>query len=73
MIFLCCIEKIDDVNCYIMLYSLQVEYCYILFPTGRKLTDSQGDPTTGTLTATANEVRPLKKINRCALFASIAD
>lgn len=52
---------------------MQVEYCYILFPTGRKLTDSQGDPTTGTLTATANEVRPLKKINRCALFASLAD
>lgn len=31
---------------------------YMILPTGRKLVDSQGDPTAGTLKATASEVGP---------------
>lgn len=51
---------------------------YMVLPTGRKLVDSQGDPTAGTLKATASEVGPVElklttKINRWALFGSIAD
>lgn len=33
---------------------------YMVLPTGRKLVDSQGDPTAGTLKATASEVRPVE-------------
>lgn len=33
---------------------------YMILPTGRKLVDSQGDPTAGTLKATASEVRPVE-------------